>query len=153
MTNKWILSQLLTSSLPIFLIGCTGGKPLSTIKFGENDLEPWTAQITLVPDKSLSSWNSIYLEHIQPIELNFLIYIKQGNNGVPVRVCLDALNPTTTFMSSETYFPDKISKSWKPAKIQCGYGPITKACSLNITVQPLVSKPVEIKRFELQIKS
>ena len=153
MINKGILSLLLTSSLPILLTGCTGGKPLATIKFGENDLEPRTTQIALVPGKSLSFWNSIDVEYIQPIELKFLIDIKQGNNGVPVRVSCDALNPTTTFMSREAQFQDKISKSWKLAKMQCGYGPITKASSLNITVQPLVSKPVKIKRFELQIKS
>ena len=55
-------------------------------------------------------------------------------------------------MSSTVERNSSITKSWKQARMNCSFGPLSETQTISITALPAASGPVQVKRLILDVK-
>ena len=138
---------------PFLLAGCTGGEPLHRFVFEPEAVAPQTTALTLAAGESLSFWNSLDLTYQTDTTLNFVITV-QPEAQAPIEILCDALNPTSEFMTTTITTGNTVKKSWKIARMKCGFGPMEKRQTVTITAVPKATGtvPLEAKRLVLELK-
>ena len=124
-------------------------------KFAFNEtLDAQTTTLIVEKGEKLSFWNSLNVAYRLPAALDFYVTIKIENEPLIEIVC-DALNPTLTFMSSTTEREDYVEKSWKTARMKCGFGPLEEKKKVTITSAPKVggTGTVQVKQLILELKN
>ena len=138
--------------LTVLLGACTGGEALKRFEFKPNAMGSQVASLDVPAGGELSFWNSLDLSYEQGSSVVFRVSIQPQDASSPTEVECDALDPSMTLMSTETQLQDRVNQSWKVARMRCGYGPVAGDQRLQVTVVPILSGPVEIRRLVLELK-
>ncbi len=138
--------------VPFMLTSCTGGEALKSFSFTAEAMGPQVATIDLPRDGTLSFWNSLDLGYEEGTSVAFKLSIQRPGDPQPTEVICDALTPSMTLMSSMVQVQNRINQSWKLARMRCGYGPVPEAQQVQVSAVPVVSRPVEIRRLDLELK-
>ena len=138
--------------VPFMLTSCTGGEALKRFSFTAEAMGPQVATVDLPRDGTLSFWNSLDLGYEEGTSVAFKLSIQRPGDPQPTEVICDALAPSMTLMSSMVQVQNRINQSWKLARMRCGYGPVPEAQQVQVSAVPVVSRPVEIRRLDLELK-
>ena len=138
--------------LTVLLGSCTGGEALKRFEFKPNAMGSQVASLDLPAGGELSFWNSLDLSYEQGSSVVFMVSIQPQDASSPTEVECDALDPSMTLMSTETQLQDRVNQSWKVARMRCGFGPVAGDQRLQVTVVPILSGPVEIRRLVFELK-
>ena len=121
--------------------------------FNPEEVIPQTTTLMLEKGEKLSFWNSLDVTYKSPVTLKFYISIK-AEEEAPVEVLCDALSPTLEFMTSTIEKENYVAKSWKLARMSCGFGPIEKKKAVTITAAPKAEGigTLRVDRLVLELK-
>lgn len=153
MRGVWVGPASVSLVAPLLLSGCTGGEPLHRFVFDPEAIAPQTTTLTVGAGETLSFWNSLDLTYQMGTTLDFVINVN-AEAGAPVEVLCDALDPTVEVMTSTFTTGNIVRKSWKLAKMNCGFGPVEQTQSFTITAVPRAggTAPLEASRIVLELK-
>ena len=138
----------------LLLGSCTGGSALKRFEFKSDAMGSQVAVVNVPAGGALSFWNSLDLGYEQGSSVAFKISIQPQNQDAssPEEAVCDALNPSMTLMSTKTQLQGWVNQGWKVARMRCGYGPVVGDQRLQVTVTPVLSGSVEIRRLVLELK-
>ncbi|CAK24705.1 hypothetical protein KQ296_01930 [Synechococcus sp. CS-197] len=134
------------------MTGCSGGELLHRFTFSPEAIEAQQTNLSLRKGERLQFWNSLDVSYQKGTKLTFKIGLKPGNSKEESTVICDALNPSLTIMSSTVERNSSITKSWKQARMNCSFGPLSETQTISITALPAASGPVQVKRLILDVK-
>ena len=134
------------------LTGCMGGELLHRFTFSPEAIEAQQTSLSLRKGERLQFWNSLDVSYQKGTALTFKIGVKPDNGKEESTVICDALNPSLTIMSATVEHNSSISKSWKQARMNCSFGPLSDTQTVSITAVPAASGPVQVKRLILEVK-
>jgi hypothetical protein len=137
---------------PFVLSSCTGGEALKRFSFKSEASVPQVATVDLPSGGKLSFWNSLDLGYGEGTSVTFHVTIHSPGETQPTEVICDALDPSMTLTSKKVQVQGRIDQAWKLARMRCGYGPVPEAQQLQVTAVPVFSRPVEIRRLDLELK-
>ena len=146
------LSDAAALGATVLLASCTGGDALKRFEFNPDAMGSQVAMVDVPAGGELSFWNSLDLSYVQGSSVAFRVSIQPQDASSPTDVECDALDPSMTLMSTKTQLQDRVNQSWKVARMRCGYGPVAGDQRLQVTVVPILSGPVEIRRLVLELK-
>ncbi len=115
-------------------------------------MAPQVATVDVPGGGELSFWNSLDLSYLEGSSVAFKVSIQSQDASQSKDVLCDALNPSMTLMSKMVQMQERIDQAWKLARMRCGYGPVSGDQQLQITVVPVLSGSIEIRRLVLEVK-
>ena len=134
------------------LAGCMGGELLHRFTFSPEAIEAQQTSLSLRKGERLQFWNSLDVSYQKGTELTFKIEVKPDNGKEESTVVCDALNPSLTIMSASVERNSSISKSWKQARMNCSFGPLSETQTVSVSALPVATGQVQVKRLILEMK-
>ena len=134
------------------LAGCMGGELLHRFTFSPEAIEAQQTSLSLRKGEHLQFWNSLDVSYQKGTALTFKIEVKPDNGKEESTVVCDALNPSLTIMSATVERNSSISKSWKQARMNCSFGPLSETQTVSVSALPVATGPVQVKRLILEMK-